>query len=61
MDIYQDAWKNIVRPTQIHIKKHLFGPTERMINGHKIIKVDLEVFNRNNKKISGILYYAPDI
>lgn len=60
MDVYENAWKNIVKPTQIKSKKHLLGPTERSINGLRILRDDLEVCNRNNKKISAFLFYCPD-
>jgi hypothetical protein len=41
MNVYENAWKNIVMPIQIQSKKHLLGPTERTINGTKIVRVDL--------------------
>jgi len=61
MKIYENAWKNIVMPTQIQSKKHLLGPSERIVNGSKVLRVDLEVLNRNNKKISGFLFYCPEV
>lgn len=41
MNIYENAWKNIVMPMQIQSKKHLLGPCERTINGTKIVRIDL--------------------
>lgn len=41
MDLYENAWKNIVKPTQIKSKKYILGPSERMINGVKIVRVDM--------------------
>jgi pimeloyl-ACP methyl ester carboxylesterase len=46
---------------QIQSKKYLLGPGERVINNCKIIRIDLSVLNRNNKKISGFLFYCPTI
>ena len=60
MDMYESAWKNIVQPTQIKTKKHLLGPSERHIDECKIVRKDLEVMNRNNKKLSGYIFYAPE-
>lgn len=41
MDLYENAWKNIVQPAQIKTKKHLLGPSERIIDDCKIIRKDL--------------------
>lgn len=60
MDAYENAWKNIVRPTQIKSKKHLLGPSERSIHGVRIVRTDLEVCNRNNKKMSAFLFHSPN-
>lgn len=59
MKIYENAWKDIVQPLQIKAKKHMLGPTERDINGLTILRKDLLVSNRNNKIISGFLFYCP--
>ena len=41
MNIYDQAWKSIVKPTQVITKKHLLGPEERFISDCKISRVDL--------------------
>jgi hypothetical protein len=46
---------------QIQSKKYLLGPGERIINNYKIIRIDLNVLNRNQKKISGFLFHSPDL
>lgn len=61
MELYENAWKNIVKPTQIKSKRYILGPSERIINGVKIVRIDMQVLNRNNKKISGFLFYCPEI
>ena len=60
MNVYEEAWKNIVKPTQITTKKHHLGPVQRTIDGCTIRRVDLEVTNRNKKRISGFLYYCEE-
>jgi hypothetical protein len=61
MDLYENAWKNIVKPMQIQSKKCMLGPQERIINNNKILRIDLSVLNRKNKKISGFLFYSPNL
>lgn len=61
MNVYDMAWKNIVKPTQIKSKRHLLGPAEMTVDNQVIVRTDLNVINRNNKKISGFVYHSPDI
>lgn len=60
MDVYDQAWKNIVRPTQVKTKKHLLGPQERLVGDCSIHRIDLDVVNRNQKNISGFVFHAKD-
>ena len=41
MDMYENAWKDIVQPMQIKSKKHMLGPVQRTINGVRIVRKDL--------------------
>lgn len=61
MNMYESAWKDIVQPVQIKSKKHMLGPIERILNGVKIVRKDLEVNNRNNKIISAFLFHCPEL
>lgn len=60
MNMYENAWKDIVRPLKITSKRHLLGPVERTISGVKVIRKDLNVSNRNNKNISAYLFHSPE-
>jgi hypothetical protein len=51
MNVFEEAWKNIVSPTQIKSKPSLLGPWERCINGVVIKRIDLTATNRNGKRI----------
>lgn len=51
MNIYEEAWRNIVRPTQIRSKMSAYGPRERIVDGHVVYRKDLVVVNRNQKKL----------
>lgn len=59
--MYENAWRDIVKPIQIKSKKHLLGPIERTIGGVKVVRKDLEVSNRNNKNISAFLFHCPEV
>jgi hypothetical protein len=60
MNLFEEAWKNIVQPIQIKSKLHSYGPKERVIEDTKIIRKDVVAINRNNKKMSGFIFYSPD-
>jgi|688.fasta_scaffold1307487_1 hypothetical protein len=41
MNIYESAWRDIVKPVQIKSKKHMLGPVEKTVNGVTIQRQDL--------------------
>lgn len=38
-----------------------YGPRERVIDGRVVIRKDLTVLNRNQKKLEGFLFFCPQI
>lgn len=61
MDVFEEAWKNIVRPAQIKSKSNSYGPRERTINNTLIVREDLTLINRNGKHLQGFLFTSPEI
>lgn len=59
MNIYEEAWKNIVRPTQIKSKMNAYGPKERIVSGKTVVRNDLSILNRNGKQLHGFLFSCP--
>jgi hypothetical protein len=60
MNIYHQAWQNIIRPVQIKTKLSSYGPKQRIQNNITILRKDITFKNRNNKTISGFIFYSPD-
>lgn len=56
MNVFEEAWKNIVSPTQIKSKASMLGPWERSINGVVVKRTELIATNRNGKRIEGFLF-----
>lgn len=61
MNIYEEAWRNIVRPIQIKSKLNAYGPKEREVNGRTIVRTDLTAINRNGKQLQGYLFHCPEV
>jgi hypothetical protein len=51
MNIFEEAWRNIISPPQIRCKLAALGPKEKMVGEKSIVREDLTVINRNGKKI----------
>jgi hypothetical protein len=47
MNLYEQAWQNIIRPTQIKTKISSYGPKQRTIDDCVIVRKDIEFKNRN--------------
>lgn len=60
MQLFDEAWKNIVQPTQIKCKANSYGPKERMRDNCLINRIDVTAVNRNNKNMVGFIFYSPD-
>lgn len=61
MNIFEEAWRNIISPPQIKCKMAALGPKEKLVKDKSILREDLTVINRNGKKIEGYLFYSPDV
>lgn len=59
MNIFEEAWKNIISPPQIRCKMAALGPKERLVAGITVVRIDFSVLNRNGKRIEGFLFHAP--
>jgi hypothetical protein len=51
MNIFEEAWRNIISPPQIRCKLATLGPREKKVGDKSILRRDLTVTNRNGKKI----------
>lgn len=61
MNIFEEAWRNIISPPQIKCKKASLGPKEKIIKDKCIIREDLTVINRNGKKMEGFIFHSPSV
>ena len=41
MELYEAAWKSIIRPTQVKMKPSAYGPKSRVIDDCAIVRTDL--------------------
>lgn len=61
MNVFEEAWRNIISPPQIRCKVTALGPKEKQVGAHTVLRKDLTVLNRNGKKIEGFLFHSPDV
>jgi pimeloyl-ACP methyl ester carboxylesterase len=61
MNLFEEAWRNIISPPQIRCKLMALGPRERHIGDRCVIRVDFSVPNRNGKRLEGFLFHCPEV
>lgn len=61
MNLFEEAWRNIISPPQIRCKLTALGPRERQVGDLNVIRVDLSVLNRNGKRLEGFLFHCPQV
>jgi pimeloyl-ACP methyl ester carboxylesterase len=59
MNLFEEAWRNIISPPQIRCKLAALGPRERRVGELTVVRVDVSVLNRNGKKLEGFLFHCP--
>ncbi len=59
MNLFEEAWRNIISPPQIRCKLAALGPRERRVGELTVVRLDISVLNRNGKKLEGFLFHCP--